>query len=304
MVGKGVEEEEQAESAQTPVHFPRLPPNVARLGTKPEDCLCVVIDDVLSLKECHDLIKQGTLRLRRVDEALDRYQPGRTSSTTYKLAVMNDVAMSEIIWSRLRERVGDEIRKFSEREACGSPFYLTPRLRLLCYTGEDRFDAHYDRIVPDDDNKLQSLITVLIYLNNGGGDAFEGGETLFLDAKDPSQEGACPIVPKAGRVVLFEHGLYHCGSPLSSTCGSKYVMRTDVMFQIKVDKSAPSGNIADLLRDLHLDHMRDTLDECGLLVSFDAFRLPGREAVKEILSDLGIDIVDIQTLTEAAFACT
>lgn len=107
-----------------------------------------------------------------------------------------------------------DIAKFVEREpGCQGPLGLTHRLRLLRYEADDRFDPHYDRVVPDDKGESESLITVLLYLNDGGGVEFEGGETLFLDATDP-QKSPVPVVPKTGRVVLFEDGLYHCGSPL------------------------------------------------------------------------------------------
>ena len=66
---------------------------------------------------------------------------------------------------------------------------------------------------------------MLIYLNDGGGTEFAGGETCFLDtaavetatasgAAGHTTAGAVPITPRAGRVVVFEHGLFHCGSPL------------------------------------------------------------------------------------------
>lgn len=45
---------------------------------------------------------------------------------------------------------------------------------------------------------------------------FRGGETLFLDQEDKANERgkATPVVPLTGRVVVFEHTLWHSGSPL------------------------------------------------------------------------------------------
>jgi hypothetical protein len=122
---------------------------------------------------------------------------------------------------------------------------------------------------------MRSLITVLLYLNDGGpegGDdchtsvngradksiaaaenAFTGGETAFSDPTDPFAPPASLVVPRCGRVVLFEHALWHSGRPLNpmtapSTAepplghGYKYVMRTDVMFQVlevPSEKSSP-----------------------------------------------------------------
>ena len=156
----------------------------------------------------------------------------------YELAVIEDKPLADRIWERLRKRAGAAIDRFVRREGCGAPLGLTHRLRCLRYTGDDRFEPHYDRIVEDDQvggrgvaatllpsplqthaathlhfvhctaarhkpvtfHKLardhtppkspiipqgrRSLITVLIYLNDGEGLDFNGGETLFLDARN------------------------------------------------------------------------------------------------------------------------
>jgi hypothetical protein len=53
-------------------------------------------------------------------------------------------------------------------------------------------------------------------LNEG----FDGGETEFE---------AQSIVPKTGHALLFEHRLRHQGAEV--TAGTKYVLRSDVMFR-------------------------------------------------------------------------
>ena len=40
-----------------------------------------------------------------------------------------------------------------------------------------------------------------------------------------------PVVPRAGRVLVFQHNILHEGSTLIS--GTKYAMRTDVMYKCK-----------------------------------------------------------------------
>ena len=76
---------------------------------------------------------------------------------------------------------------------------------------------------------MKSLITVLVYLNDGDGVDFVVGETLYLDYSTSTSAGAVSkiydsapkygkytgnastcvtkVVPKRGRVVLFEHDL-------------------------------------------------------------------------------------------------
>jgi hypothetical protein len=161
------------------------------------------------------------------------------------------------------------------------------------------------------------LLTVLVYLCDGGGIDFEGGETLYLDShvsslnkalKADGSAGCTRITPRLGDVVIFEHDLYHSGAPLTN--GTKFVMRTDVMFnatQVGLDSAAEcrrrrklsegddseesayatSGTIADFADSIGLDEAeRKYLDSLGLLnVTADAFLAPGIVALKNMLSD-------------------
>lgn len=178
------------------------------------------------------------------------------SKTEYHICVMKDHAFADRVWSRLLNKtssgVAAAIEKFIQREpGVEAALGLTHRIRLLRYQDGDRFDPHFDRIVTDEQAGQESLITVLIYLNDGDGKDFAGGETVFLDSQDPigNDKSKVAVVPKAGRVVLFEHGLYHAGAPLKNGEGGlegndenngndpipqrKYIIRTDVMFPIR-----------------------------------------------------------------------
>ena len=55
----------------------------------------------------------------------------------------------------------------------------------------------------------------MVYLN----DTYEGGATRFESTK---------VVGSAGMALVFQHGLVHEGSKVTS--GVKYVLRSDVMF--------------------------------------------------------------------------
>lgn len=142
---------------------------------------------------------------------------------------------------------------------------LNPRLRVLKYDASDKdeFQGHFDATTEIHSSLLgqTSYMTILLYLNDGGGGDFEGGETEFLSqerkeqqqasslgsaiGKDEAKSGGlvsvdahgeksgnninmATITPKAGSVVLFEHDLFHRGRPL--LWGTKYVLRTDIMF--------------------------------------------------------------------------
>lgn len=77
-----------------------------------------------------------------------------------------------------------------------------------------------------------------IYLNNN----FTNGSTTFF-LPSPSQTGvlhAYPVKPVAGCALVFPHGdtrgsLLHEGSPVGEG-GGKYVIRTDVLYEV-----APRG---------------------------------------------------------------
>merc|ERR1712032_1746467 len=66
----------------------------------------------------------------------------------------------------------------------------------------------------------RSYFTVLLYLN----DEYRGGTTEFVTLNG----GRVPLIPQTGMVLVFEHDMPHEGLELLE--GTKYVMRTDVMY--------------------------------------------------------------------------
>ena len=100
---------------------------------------------------------------------------------------------------------------------------MNERFRFLRYTEGDFFKSHFDGAYTRPDNSEKSQITVQLYLNED----CEGGETTFFG---PNNEEV-RVVPQPGKVLIFEHHLLHEGSLLKS--GTKYAMRTDVMYKIE-----------------------------------------------------------------------
>ena len=237
-----------------------LPLDVSQAGDAPEDCLAVVLDGVLSRAECDALVARATPHFsvpRAVRSDNGSVVPLQfANATKYQLVVHDDPRTGDELWRRIGPRIESALAPFQIKALSGPPLGVCPRLRVLRYTDADhRFDPHYDRIVAEDDGR-RSLLTVLMYLNDGGGVEFDGGETCFLNA---SCADAAPAVvtPRAGRVVVFEHGLFHCGRPLVLPGGgsgggddcsagvrdaadtappptprsnTKFVLRTDVLF--------------------------------------------------------------------------
>ena len=97
------------------------------------------------------------------------------------------------------------------------PVGANERFRCYRYQPGQQFKAHYDGAFERDAHE-RSLLTLMVYLNDG----FEGGETAFLDF-------GVTAVPRAGSALLFQHRMLHEGCQVRS--GTKYVLRSDVMFR-------------------------------------------------------------------------
>lgn len=124
-----------------------------------------------------------------------------------------------------------------------SAFLLTP---CVGPTGNQKLTsvAHCDGAYTDtrDPSRfIKTLFTVHLYLNDckdeagPGSDAdLVGGATTFFSADEKRR---MDIKPKAGRVLIFQHRrLYHSGDDVLE--GTKYTMRTDIMYEFIKHESA------------------------------------------------------------------
>ncbi|MBL9112887.1 MAG: 2OG-Fe(II) oxygenase [Myxococcales bacterium] len=103
------------------------------------------------------------------------------------------------------------------RSLVGRPLSgANPRLRGYRYREGQVFRPHYDGSYRPSPT-LGSELTLLLYLNDG----FEGGATRFVD-------DGVDVVPETGKVLVFAHHLLHEG--VAVTAGTKYVLRTDVLY--------------------------------------------------------------------------
>jgi len=176
----------------------------------------VLIRDVLTKKECQDLIalseKQG------YEEALVNIGLGRQQKMpefrNCQRMMIDNWDMVNCLWARCHKFIPqyfDDRRKISFNE----------RLRFLRYHEGEFFAPHYDGVYQRQNGERSSL-TFLLYLN----DEFKGGATKYLKPFDEHRF----IAPKisTGMVVMFQHDIYHEGEPLLG--GTKYIVRTDVMY--------------------------------------------------------------------------
>jgi hypothetical protein len=159
---------------------------------------------------------------------------------------VTDEQTDAIIWRRVADLAGQELDIFGGKQPVG----LNARFRFYRYGVDDFFKFHSDGSWPGSrviDGQLvanayadrYSMMTFLIFLN----DNFEGGATRFLvNADDPSNPARyynrareVDIRTPAGGVLCFPHGPHrlHCvHSSEPVTQGTKYIIRTDMLFAL------------------------------------------------------------------------
>lgn len=151
-----------------------------------------------------------------------------------------------IIWQRIAHLMDDRQAIFGGSKALG----INARFRFYRYNPDDYFKPHSDgswpgsRIINDElianaYPDRYSQMTFLILLSED----FQGGETRFLvNADDPTKPATSndnvknvDIRTPAGGILCFPHGMHplHCiHSSVPITDGVKYIIRTDVLFEL------------------------------------------------------------------------
>ncbi|GAM29014.1 hypothetical protein SAMD00019534_121900 [Acytostelium subglobosum LB1] len=107
---------------------------------------------------------------------------------------------------------------------------VSDKFKLISYEVGQNFPPHFDggRNV---DNQHMSLLSVLVYLNDGGAQSYTGGDFRFLKKNGPEQYSVLEsVVPYAGHVIVFPHGTLHDSTAITN--GVKYVIRTDIMYGV------------------------------------------------------------------------
>ncbi|KAI0097186.1 prolyl 4-hydroxylase [Nemania sp. FL0031] len=203
-----------------------------------------LIKDVLTQQECMSIVAAMECVGFLPDCPL-RDDGSASSILAHNVYWVVDKAFHDALWERVSPHIPSHV---GGRKARG----INRRFRVYRYVPGAEYRCHFDGGWPpsgvdpetgayiyDDspaDAKQSSLFTFLVYLN----DEFEGGETTFFT---PSvREGvmnAYPIRPTMGSVALFPHGdakgaLLHEGTGVRS--GAKYIIRTDVEFDVEPDR--------------------------------------------------------------------
>ena len=141
-------------------------------------------------------------------------------------SIIDSPTFSSVFFSRLKPYLPREWKNF---QLLG----INERLRVLKYEKGDFFGYHRDGQFKREGE--QRFITVQLYLSSD----CEGGSTIIY-YDNPivdgfKKEDMIDIEMKTGRVIVFQHDIYHESSPLIS--GTKYTIRSDVMYS-----SSPSSS--------------------------------------------------------------
>eukprot|EP00092_Neocalanus_flemingeri_P010558 GFUD01011374.1.p1 GENE.GFUD01011374.1~~GFUD01011374.1.p1 ORF type:complete len:247 (+),score=49.68 GFUD01011374.1:116-856(+) len=181
--------------------------------------LAFVLDHVLSEEECEALIEETSEK---------GYEPALLNVGGGAQVLATDVRNSERciidskekalwIWEKIKDYIPET---WHNHQVVG----LNERLRFLRYSPGEYFKPHMDGVYMRPDKSERSFITIQLYLNGG----FEGGNTTFISNRYEDQDVG--VVPKPGRILVFQHDILHEGSVLET--GTKYTMRTDIMYNI------------------------------------------------------------------------
>lgn len=183
------------------------------------------IDNVLSAKECEDLISFS--ESKGYVPAMINAGAGREISdpeirNSYR-CMIDSPTLAASIFSRIKHLLPQE---WALQDSMFDIVGLNERLRFLRYDPGQKFLVHMDGNFMRNQDEL-SFITVQFYLNEG----FTGGRTRFFGNDDnlSDEDANSGCVPTTGKVLAFQHRLYHDGEEVFT--GRKYAIRTDVMYR-------------------------------------------------------------------------
>ena len=191
------------------------PRPVSELQSLPVPC-CWAVTNVLTPSECRAVIERA--EAQGFEPALLNVGGGQqilaTDIRNSDRTIIDDEKFAQMLFER--------IRPFLPKQSSSLMAGLNERMRILRYQPGHVFHPHMDGCYEHPDGAQISRYTLMIYLNEG----FEGGSTVFHNTLD-----TVDFVPQTGSVLMFAHHLLHEGQELRK--GTKYAIRTDVMFRIE-----------------------------------------------------------------------
>ncbi|MEL6342975.1 MAG: 2OG-Fe(II) oxygenase [Myxococcota bacterium] len=187
---------------------------------------CQVIDDVLSAARCRAIIAGA--ESRGFEGAAPAYPPDYRNNDRQ---ICDDASLADQLFAHLRPHLPERL---DGEQLVG----LNARFRICRYRANQSFTVHQDGAWHPDD-RTRSRLTLMLYLNDG--DDFIGGLTRFYRSGVKDAPIWRAVRPKAGRLMLFDHLLWHDGQAVRS--GTKYILRTDVLYRSTVAHPGHRGYI-------------------------------------------------------------
>ncbi len=204
-------------------------PNYASAGVR-TDRVCFLVRGALGRAECERTVAEA--------EGAGFLATGRDYPASYRdnaRCVRDDAALAAALFERLRPHLpGRHV------DAAGCTWHLhglNPRFRFCRYREGQRFCVHQDGAWQPEPH-LRTHLTCMLYLNDAG--QFRGGHTRYYAGRTEDSELLGTVAPEAGTAIVFDHALWHDGEAV--THGTKYVMRTDVLYALEDEaKCAEDG---------------------------------------------------------------
>ena len=189
----------------------------------------IILDNVFTKEECDSLINLSEEIPENYEIAKISYDDEQIIDTSYR---------NNQRWLKFDKKIAEtffeKIKSYIPIEFEGNPVScVNERLSFLKYSAGEYFRAHEDGYYIRPDNSEISYITVQIYLNDLKEE--DGGATTFIEDTSNGIYQDYSVIPKVGRVLLFEHNIEHEGAILKN--GLKYCIRTDVMYSIKINNN-------------------------------------------------------------------
>ncbi len=205
---------------------------------------CYQLLNVLADDECERLIALSEALGYLPDAAVSLPRSVRHNDN---VVWVTDELTDGLIWGRVSALASQQLAMFGDKQPLG----INARFRFYRYSQGDYFEEHTDGAWPGSrvvDGRLlvnaypdrYSMMTFLLFLN----DDFEGGETRFFvpveDRHSPTRQSSDEIeivdvrTPR-GAALCFPHGMHllHCvHSSRPITRGVKYIIRTDMLFEV------------------------------------------------------------------------
>jgi len=135
--------------------------------------------------------------------------------------IFSDISLTKELWVQVSPLFSEPFKGYV---AVG----LSKRFRIYKYVPGQFFDWHHDGEEYSAKDGSVSKFTMMIYLN----DVDEGDGTSFADVFSSHTFSDFTIEPETGKALFFYHPLCHRGDPVIA--GVKYVIRTDVMFEMEI----------------------------------------------------------------------